>query len=102
MDNPMKDSDTKQNNPSNPYPEVTKRIEEDIYAVSQKPIKNFRIIRAKSGVYLYKCLYDGKAAAVKYFEKEEDRREILNYRILVRHAIPTIRTFALGDAAIVM
>ena len=92
----------KQLNPVNPYPHITKLIKRDIHEVSAKPIRQFRLINAKNGVYVYKCLYDGAPAVVKYFEKEDDRREILNYRILTQHGIPTIRTFALGKAAVVM
>ena len=92
----------KQLNPVNPYPNITELIKQDLQGVSPKPIQNFRIIRAKSGVYVYRCLYDGTPAVVKYFEKEDDRREILNYRILIQHDIPTIKTLALGKTALVM
>jgi hypothetical protein len=92
----------KQLNPVNPYPNITKLIKKDLQAVTQKPIQHFRLINAKSGVYVYKCLYDDMPAVVKYFEKEDDRREILNYRILAQHSIPTIKTLALGNAALVM
>lgn len=92
----------KQLNPVNPYPNITKLIKQDLLDISPKPIQRFRLIRAKSGVYVYKCLYDGTPAVVKYFEKEDDRREILNYRILAQHGIPTIKTLALGKATLVM
>ena len=92
----------KQLNSTNPYPNITKLIKQDLQDISQKPIQQFRLIRAKSGVYVYKCLYDGIPAVVKYLEKEDDRREILNYRILAQHGIPTIKTYALGKAAFVM
>ena len=89
----------KQLNPVNPYPNITKLIKQEF---SPKPIQRFRLIDAKSGVYVYKCLCDGVPAVVKYFEKEDDRREILNYRILAQHGIPTIKTYALGKTALVM
>jgi len=92
----------KQLNPANPYPNVTKLIKEDLQDISPKLIQNFRLIRAKSGIYVYRCLYDNSPAIVKYLEKENDRREILNYRILTQHDIPTIKTHALGKATIVM
>jgi len=88
----------KQLNPVNPYPNITNLIKQDL----QKPIRDFRLIRAKGGVYVYTCLYDGTPAVVKYFEKEDDRREILNYRILAKHGIPTIKTYALGKASLVI
>lgn len=81
---------------------IPQKIEQDLRKVSPKPIQDFRLISAKSGVHVYNCLYDGTPAVAKYFENEDDRREILNYRILARHDIPTIKTFALGKAAFVM
>jgi len=92
----------KQLNPVNPYPNITKLIKDDLLEISPKPMQNFQLIRADKGVYVYKCLYDNIPAVVKYFEKGDDRREILNYRILARHSIPTMKTYALGQAALVM
>ena len=92
----------KQLNPVNPYPDITKLIKQDLQDISTKPIQKFRLIRAKSGVYVYNCLYDGNPAVVKYFEKANDRREILNYHILAQHGIPTIKVYALGKAAVVL
>ena len=92
----------KQLNPVNPHPGITKLIIQDINRVSSKAIQDFRLISADSGVYVYRCMYDGIPAVVKYFEKEADRREILNYRILAQHGIPTIKTLALGEASLVM
>jgi GNAT superfamily N-acetyltransferase len=92
----------KQLNPVNPYPNITKLIKQDLQEISPKAIQDFRLIRAKGGVYVYKCRYDGMPAVVKYFEEEDDRREILNYRILAQHGIPTIKTYALGKTSLVM
>jgi hypothetical protein len=89
-------------NPENQYPDVITLIKQDLLAVSPKLIQDFQLIRAKSGVYVYKCLYDGVPAVVKYFAKADDRREILNYRILAQYNIPTIQTLAQGEAALVM
>ena len=80
----------------------TNLIIKDLQNVSSKTIEDFQLIRAKDGVHVYKCLYDGTPAVVKYFEKEDDKREILNYRILMRHGIPTIKPLALGKAALVL
>ena len=85
-----------------PYPNITKLIKQDLQEISPKPIQNFQLIRAKGGVYVYRCLYGGIPAVVKYFEEEDDRREILNYRILAQHDIPTIKTYALGKTTLVM
>ena len=92
----------KQLNPVNPYPNITKLIKQDLLCDSSKPIQKLRLISDNEGVYVYKCLYDSISAVVKYFEKEDDRREILNYRLLARHNIPTIKTLALGTATLVM
>lgn len=92
----------KQLNLANPYPNITQRIKADLQKVSPKSIWKFRLIHAKSGVYVYRCFYDGMPAVVKYFENEDDRREILNYRILTQHGIPTIKTLALGETSLVM
>ena len=92
----------KQLNPVNPYPNITKLMKQDLQDVSPKLIQNFRMIRAKNGVYVYRCLYDGAPAVVKYFEKEDDKREILNYRILTQHDIPTVKTLSLAKATLVM
>jgi len=86
----------------NPYPNITKLIKQDLQEISQKAIQDFRLIRAKAGVYVYNCRYDGVPAVVKHFEKEDDRREILNYRILAQHGIPTIKTYVLGKTSLVM
>ena len=82
--------------------EIIKLIKSDIKDSSSNAIQNFRLIRAKTGVYVYRCIYDGKSAVVKYFENEDDRREILNYRILTEHGIPTIKPYILGKETLVM
>jgi len=82
--------------------DITRLIEQDLQYVSSKPICDLCIIRAKDGVHVYRCLYDSYPAVVKYFENESDRREILNYKILTRHNIPTIRPLAMGAASLVL
>ena len=81
---------------------VVRLITEDLQGITTEPLTQFELIREKSGVYVYRCLYGGVPAVVKYFENESDRREILNYQILQRHGIPTIQTFAFGKASLVM
>jgi len=68
----------------------------------QKPVGDFQLIRAKSGVHVYRCIFGDVPAVVKYFENESDRREILNYRILAQQGVPTIKTLAFGDATLVL
>jgi len=89
-------------NSNDPHPNITQLIRQDIQEISPKPIQDFQLIRAKSGVYVYRCLYDGTPAVAKYLQKEDDRREILNYRILAQHGIPTIETYAFGKATLIM
>jgi len=65
-------------------------------------MKNLQPISSNNGVHVHRGLYDGKPAILKRFDKEDDRREILNYRILQRHNIPTIKTYFLGTDSFVM
>jgi len=65
-------------------------------------IDKIKLLRAKDGVYVYKCLYNNKPAVLKSFEKEEYKREIANYRILQKNEIPTINIYAFYDSAILM
>ena len=88
--------------PVEPDPEITDRISKDLQNASDKQIHSFKLIRSKRDVHVYSCLYGEVPAVVKYFENEEDRREILNYRILIRSGIPTIRILAFGGSALVM
>ncbi len=39
---------------------------------------------------------------VKFFERDEDRREISNYHLLKKVGVPTIPTYALGESVVVM
>lgn len=96
------DHTLKQLHPVSPYPGITRLIKQDLYSITPKRIQELRLIRAKNGVYVYRCLFGGTPAVVKYFEHEEDRREILNYRLLEEHKIPTIKTLALGKTSLVM
>jgi len=82
--------------------DITFFIKRDLKDISHCSIQQLRLIQAKSGVHVYRCLYDGKHAVIKYFENEDDRREILNYRILSSCGIPTIKTLALGKESLVM
>jgi len=90
--------------PQNDYPNIINQIQADLADPSTliSPLSHFRMIRAKSGVYVYRCQYGDTPAIAKYFEKADDRREILNYRILTAHNIPTIKPLALGNATIVL
>lgn len=64
--------------------------------------KNLSLIRAKQGVHVYRCEYDGQRAVVKYFEHEGDRREIENYRLLREIDVPTMKMLSYGEGHIVL
>ena len=82
--------------------DITEQIKQDILSVNGKLPEDFELIREKWGVHVYKCRYDGNPAVVKYFENEEDKREIKNYKILTEHNIPTIKIYAYGKSSVVM
>ncbi|MCL2500877.1 MAG: metallophosphoesterase [Defluviitaleaceae bacterium] len=81
---------------------IINNIIDDLTRASEKRITDFELIRVKSDVFVYRCLYDGAPAVIKYFENEADRRELLNYKILRQHNIPTINVFAAGEATLVL
>lgn len=89
-----------QMNQADQYPEIITRILQDLKNAPDE-VNGFSLIRSKHGVYVFRCLYGNTPAVVKYYEKE-DRREILNYRILIRHDIPTVRIMAFGEESLVM
>ena len=59
-------------------------------------------IRSKDGVHVARVFMGEKTAVLKYFEKEEFRREIENYRILRSLGIRTLGIVAMSDSAILM
>ncbi|MCL2709120.1 MAG: aminoglycoside phosphotransferase family protein [Defluviitaleaceae bacterium] len=89
-------------NKADQYPNIVESILRDIPDSATGPARNFRLINAKSGVYVYKCVYADAPAVAKYFEKEDDRRELLNYEILARQGVPTVRVYAHGKSSLVM
>ena len=82
--------------------QIVNQIKQDIFDANGKQIDNFKLIREKWRVHVYRCKYEGNPAVVKYFENDSDKREIKNYRILNEHNIPTIKVFAYGKSSIVM
>ena len=48
------------------------------------------LIRSKSGISLYRVTAQGRRLVLKVFEKQENTREIENYRILSLLGIPTL------------
>ena len=82
--------------------QIINQIKQDILSVNGEQIGNFDLIRAKKGVHVYKCTYKDTPAVVKYFENDDDKREISNYRMLNKHNIPTINVFAYGKSSVIM
>ncbi len=81
---------------------VRELIEHDLRKTCDSEVIDLRPIRSKDGVHVYRCVCDGAAAVVKHFERQEHRREIVNYRVLTRLGVPTVRPLALGHSTIVL
>ena len=60
------------------------------------------LIRAKAGISLYRVKSEGKSFVLKVFEKQEDAREIENYRILSSLGIPTLPLLGVTQNAILL
>ncbi|OZV11535.1 hypothetical protein CIW83_13905 [Tissierella sp. P1] len=74
------------------YLNVLKHIYEELSLLGlfHDKINDLEEIRDKNGIYLYRMKYNGKHLVIKYFEKDEFRREIEYYKILKNLNIPTI------------
>lgn len=59
-------------------------------------------IRNKDGVYLYKIEYMGANYVLKYFEKDEYKREIVNYALLKQLGVPTIKHLGSTENSILL
>ncbi|NLY46590.1 MAG: hypothetical protein GX053_11500 [Tissierella sp.] len=62
----------------------------------------FENLQSKDGIYVYRIKIDDKTAVMKYFEKEEYKREILCYRKLKNDNIDTIPILYQTDNCIIM
>lgn len=60
------------------------------------------LLREKDGVIVARVFCGERTAVVKAFCREQDRREIENYRVLQALSVPTLRLFAATDAAILL
>jgi len=92
-----------------PNKELTSRGFEEIhyvgsfgYDVHMHRKQVMKLIHSKDGVHVYKCTHNGRPAVLKRFEKDEYRREIANYRILMENDVPTIEVYELGESSIIM
>ncbi len=63
---------------------------------------NIELIQNKDGVIVARIQTDEKSYIIKYFQNEDFKREIKNYKLLQSLNIPTIRVFGFTDSAILM
>lgn len=85
------------------YPHIIEKIYDEIEnALPNISLHKIKLIRAKDGVYVYRGKLDEQSIVIKYFEKEDDKREISNYRLLNELKIPTMQVIAYGLSCIVL
>lgn len=70
--------------------------------IMKLPINTWEEIRKKDGISVYRVYSDGNSYVLKHFEKQEDTREITNYKILSSLSILTMRVIASTDNAILL
>ncbi|MBM7613819.1 phosphotransferase [Alkaliphilus hydrothermalis] len=63
---------------------------------------NIKEIRQQNGVYLYRVKENHQFYVLKYFEKEEFRREIKNYALLQKLNIPTIKVLSSTEFSLLL
>lgn len=66
------------------------------------PYKALTLIRQKDGVVVWRVTTDTTSYVMKCFIKEEYRREITNYQILISLGIPTLKIIAYTECALLM
>ena len=63
---------------------------------------SFSILQDKDGVTVARIVSGEKSYVVKCFQKDEHKREIGNYQLLVSLGVPTIRVIASTDSALLL
>lgn len=63
---------------------------------------NITIIQSKDGVIVARVQVNATSYIIKYFQKDEHKREIINYKILKSLSIPTINLLGSTDSSILM
>ena len=63
---------------------------------------NFSILQAKDGIVVARVVSDGGCYVLKCFQKDEDKRELGNYRLLSSLGIPTIRVISSTESALLL
>lgn len=71
-------------------------------ALPNTSLQKIELIRGKDGVYVYRGKLDDQSIVIKYFEKEDDKREIRNHHLLNELKIPTMQVIAYGISCIVL
>lgn len=66
------------------------------------PCHSISILHDKDGINVSRVVSNGHSYVLKYFQKDEYKREIENYRLLSSLGIPTIRVIASTDAALLL
>ena len=86
------------------YLNVLKHIYQELslLGLSHDKIDNLKEIRNQNGVYLYRIKYKNKDLVIKYFEKDEFRREIKYYEILKSLDIPIIEVMGYTENTLLM
>lgn len=83
-------------------------LSEDIYkelatfGLINKDNINFKEIRNKEGIYLYRVKYNNDSFVLKYFLNDEYKREIKNYSLLNELGVPTIKILGSTDRSILL
>lgn len=75
-----------------------------IFQLTELGVRNpvCSLIQSKNGISLYRVKSEGKSLVLKVFEKQEDMREIENYRILSLLEIPTLPLLGYTKKAILL
>ncbi len=90
-------------NPFENYHHIIEKICDEINnAFPNVSLQKIKLIRAKNGVYVYRGKLDKQWVVIKYFEKEDDKREISNYRMLNELKILTMNVIAYGISCILL
>lgn len=83
-------------------------LSEDIYeelitfGLINKNNINFKEIHNKDGIYLYRVKYHNDFFVLKYFLKDEYKREIFNHSLLKELGVPTIKVLGSTDRSILL
>ncbi|MBP3701905.1 MAG: hypothetical protein J6I64_08440, partial [Lachnospiraceae bacterium] len=63
---------------------------------------SFSVLQDKDGITVTRVISGTNSYILKYFQKEEHKREIVNYRLLSSWGIPTIRVISSTESALLL